>query len=169
MKIHGVHHFGITVPNIADAMTFFEKAFGAVRVFNTGPFDVDDKFMSGKLGAAPQSRIKDLVMMRVGNGTTIEFFEYSGDNAARTLRSSEPGGMHLAFEVDDVHKSLPELKALGVEILDGPNTNEGGPLDGLTWIYFRTPWGLMLEILSYKKLGYEADTKARLYDPKVGS
>ena len=72
-RVLGMHHIGITVPDIEEGIAFFEKVFGAVTVFRTGAFDVDEDFMRGKLGAAPNSRIKDLVFLRCGNGTSVEF------------------------------------------------------------------------------------------------
>jgi catechol 2,3-dioxygenase-like lactoylglutathione lyase family enzyme len=166
-KVYGMHHIGITVPDIEEGISFFKKIFGAVDVFRAGPFDVDDSFMKGKLGAAPNSRIKDLVFLRCGNGTSIELFEYSGeDKKAPQKRSSEVGGSHLCFEVEDVFASAERLRAMGVEMLDGPNKVEAGPLAGFNWIYFRAPWGQILEIASFDKLGYEKDSPHRLWRAK---
>ena len=52
-RIYGTHHIGITVPDIEQGIAFFEAVFGAVTVFRTGPFNVDEAFMQRKLGAAP--------------------------------------------------------------------------------------------------------------------
>ncbi len=160
----GMHHIGITVPDIKEGVAFFEAVFGAIEVFNTGPFDVDNNFMSGKLGAAPNSRIRDLVFLRCGNGTSVELFEYDGeDKNAPQKRPSEVGGTHICFEVQDVFASAERLRAQGVEMLQGPNKVEDGPLAGFNWIYLRAPWGQVLEIASFDKLGYEKDTKHRLW------
>jgi catechol 2,3-dioxygenase-like lactoylglutathione lyase family enzyme len=162
--VRGMHHIGITVPNIKEAITFFEAVFGAIDVFHTGPFDVDNAFMQRKLGAAPHTRIRDLVFLRCGNGTSVELFEYTGeDSKARPRRVSEVGGVHICFEVDDVFASAKRLKAQGIELLEGPNTVDAGPLEGFSWIYFEAPWGQMLEIASFDKLGYEKDSKQRLW------
>ncbi len=126
-KVYGMHHIGITVPDIKQGIEFFKAIFGAVEVFHTGPFDVDANFMKGKLGAAPDSRIRDLVFLKCGEGTSVELFEYSGDDAdKRHKRSSEVGGMHLCFEVDDVFASAERLKAQGVEMLEGPTRSRPG-------------------------------------------
>jgi catechol 2,3-dioxygenase-like lactoylglutathione lyase family enzyme len=163
----GMHHIGITVPNIEEGIAFFKAVFGAVDVFRTGPFDVDDGFMSRKLGAAPHTRIRDLVFLRCGNGTSVELFEYSGeDKPTPQKRPSEVGGTHICFEVEDVFESADRLKALGVEMLEGPNMVDAGPLKGFNWVYFRAPWGLVLEIASFGELGYEKDTPHRLWSAK---
>lgn len=162
--IHGLHHIGITVPDIEEGIAFFKTVFGAVDVFRTGPFDVDADFMTKRLGAAPHSTIRDLVFLRCGNGTSVELFEYDGeDKAAPHKRPSEVGGMHLCFEVDDVFASAERLRAAGVDVLAGPNRVESGPLKGFDWIYFRAPWDLLLEIASFDRLGYEDTTPHRLW------
>ena len=166
-KVYGMHHIGVTVPNIEEGIAFFKAVFGAVEVFRTGPFDVDASFMTGKLGASPGSRIRDLVFLKCGEGTSVELFEYSGDDkTAPPKRSSEVGGMHMCFEVDDVFASADRLRAHGVEMLEGPNKVEAGPLAGFNWIYFRSPWGLLLEVASFDKLGYEENSPHRLWRAK---
>ena len=169
-RVYGMHHIGITVPDIEEGIAFFKAVFGAVEVFRTGAFDVDENFMQRKLGAAPYSRIRDLVFLRCGEGTSVELFEYSGEDASAPLkRSSEVGGTHLCFEVEDVFASAERLKAQGVEMLDGPNVVEDGPLAGFKWIYFRAPWGQVLEIASFDALGYEKHTAQRLWRARPSS
>jgi catechol 2,3-dioxygenase-like lactoylglutathione lyase family enzyme len=163
-KVLGMHHIGITVPDIEEGIAFFKAIFGAIEVFRTGPFDVDANFMKNRLGALAESTIRDLVFLRCGGGTSVELFEYDGDEkSASAKRSSEVGGMHLCFEVEDVVASAERLRAQGVEMLDGPNMVDAGPLAGFNWIYFRAPWGLLLEVASFDKLGYEDSSPHRLW------
>ncbi len=167
-KIYGMHHIGITVPDIEEGISFFKAVFGAVDVFRTGPFDVDDHFMTRRLGARSGTAIRDLVFLKCGAGTSVELFEYSGeDNEARPKRNSEVGGTHLCFEVEDVFASADRLRAQGVEFLDGPNTVTEGPLAGFNWIYFYAPWGQSLEIASFSSLGYEKTSPHRLWRAKT--
>lgn len=166
-RVYGMHHIGFTVPDIEEGIAFFKAVFGAVDVFRTGPFDVDESFMEGKLGASPKSRIRDLVFLKCGEGTSVELFEYSGeDKSVPPRRPSEIGGMHLCFEVEDVFASAERLRAQGIEMLDGPNIVEEGPLAGFKWIYFRAPWGQIMEVASFDKLGYEKDSPHRLWRAK---
>ena len=166
-KTFGTHHIGITVPNIEQGIAFFQKVFGAIILFRTGPFDVDDAFMTRRLGAGSGTKIRDLVFLRCGDGPSIELFEYSGENSqAQPPRVSEVGGMHLCFEVEDVYASAARLKAEGVEFLEGPLTLTDGPLAGFSWIYFKSPWGQVLEIASFDKLGYETTTAHRAWRAK---
>lgn len=166
-RVYGMHHIGITVPDINEAIAFFQAIFGAVEVFRTGPFDVDPAFMERKLGTPPDTRIRDLVFLRCGAGTNVELFEYSGeDSTARPKRNSEIGGTHLCFEVEDVFASVDRLRSIGIAFLDGPNTVTEGPLAGFNWIYFNAPWGQSLEIASFYNLGYERTTSERIWRAK---
>lgn len=167
-RIYGMHHIGITVPDIEEGIAFFKTIFGAVEVFRTGPFDVDDAFMQRKLGTPPHTRIRDLVFLRCGDSTNVELFEYTGeDSSARPRRNSEIGGTHLCFEVEDVFASAERLTAQGIELLEGPNTVTEGPLAGFSWVYFNSPWGQSLEIASFASLGYEKDTTERIWRAKL--
>ena len=169
-KVYGMHHIGITVPDIEEGIAFFKAVFGAVDVFRTGPFDVDDHFMTKRLGAKSGTAIRDLVFLKCGAGTSVELFEYGGeDSKARPKRNSEVGGTHLCFEVEDVFASAERLKAQGIEFLDGPNTVTEGPLAGFNWIYFYAPWGQSLEIASFSSLGYEKTSPHRLWRAKTAS
>lgn len=162
----GLHHVGFTVPDVEEAIRFFEAIFGCVKILNTGRFDVDDSFMAEKLGAKPSSRVEDLVHLRCGNSANIELFQYSGEDPSEFHRPSQVGAFHLAFQVDDVATAVERLNALGHTILDAPTKMEEGPFEGLTWAFTVTPWGQHLELFSYDRLGYEADSKTKLWKPE---
>ena len=162
----GLHHIGFTVPDIDEAIRFFEAMFGCIKVLNTGRFDVDDDFMANSLGAKPTSRLEDLVFLRCGNSANIELFKYSGDDDDGGFRRpSQVGAFHIAFQVDDAKAAAERLRALGVKVLDGPSDIEEGLFDGLTWGYVIAPWGQYIELFSYDSLGYEADSSVALWKP----
>jgi catechol 2,3-dioxygenase-like lactoylglutathione lyase family enzyme len=166
-SVYGMHHIGITVPDIEEGIDFFTAIFGAVEVFRTGPFDVDATFMKEHIGASEHSRILDLVFLKCGTGTSVELFQYDGEDKNATVkRPSEIGGMHLCFEVEDVLASAERLREAGAEMLKGPNLVEGGPLKGFHWVFCRSSWGLLVEIASFDKLGYENSSDHRIWRAK---
>ncbi|MES2436271.1 MAG: VOC family protein [Pseudomonadota bacterium] len=150
MKVYGVQHIGFTVPDMAQAVTFFETYFGGVVCLSTGRLDVDDVYMARRLGVPGDRRIEDIKVLRVGNGANLELFQYSGEpsNDEPLKRNSQSGGYHVAFQVDDCAAAADRLRAAGIEVLDGPNYVESGVMQGLTWCYFKAPWGQFLEIVS---------------------
>ena len=70
------------------------------------------------------------------------------------------------YVFEQVNRLKANLRAQGVEFLDGPNTVEEGPLAGFNWIYLNTPWGQSLEIASFSSLGYEKTSSRRLWRAK---
>lgn len=170
MKVLGLHHIGFTVPDMDEAVAFFRDMFGAVTVMECGAVDVDDAFMLRYLGVPDGCKIIDQRVVQVGRGGSLELFQYSGVRDPKPLKhNGEVGAMHIAFEVEDAFESAERLKASGVDVLEGPTLIEGGPMDGLVWMYLRAPWGQYLEIVSNARpLGYEANGGPRLWTPSKG-
>lgn len=150
MKVFGMQHIGFTVPDLDQAVRFFETLFGGVTCLATGPLDVDDEFMRQRLGVRAGRRIADIKVLRVGNGSNLEIFQYANEpDADQPLKeNSQPGGFHMAFEVDDCIAAAQRLRAAGVDVLEGPTFIDAGPMEGLTWCYLKAPWGTFLEIVS---------------------
>lgn len=167
IKTYGMQHIGFTVPDMDQAVEFFETVFGGVTILETGLIDVDSDFMTAKLGVPGDKRIQNIKVLRVGNGTNLEIFEYSGEDEDEPLkRNSQSGGFHMAFEVEDAVKSADRLREGGVDVLEGPTFIEEGPMAGLTWVYLRAPWGQFLELVSMDgPLGYEAEGGPKAWSP----
>jgi catechol 2,3-dioxygenase-like lactoylglutathione lyase family enzyme len=101
------------------------------------------------LDVDPAARAR-LRFLRCGHGTNLELFEYEAPEQAKRLpRNSDHGGHHLAFYVDDMDAAVPWLRARGVEVMGEPELVTEGPSAGTSWVYFRAPWGLQLELVSY--------------------
>ncbi|WP_144110324.1 VOC family protein [Paraburkholderia sp. BCC1886] len=167
MTFFGMEHVGFTVPDLDEAVSFFERAFGAVTALETGPVVADNTYMVRRLGVPEHTRIENIKVLRVGNGANLELFEYSGESGPTTLkRNSEAGGFHMAFQVEDANATAAHLREIGVDVLDGPTYVDAGPMKGLTWVYLRTPWGQFLEVVSRSgPLGYEEAGGPALWAP----
>jgi len=159
IRVQGIQHIGLTVPDMDQAVEFFQTVFGSVTAMECGGVDLDDDFMTRRLGVPPGRRIKDQRVIVCGNGGNLELFEYSGEPEVTPMkRNSEVGGFHLAFQVDDIDAATERLRSAGIDVLDGPTLIESGPMKGLNWVYLRSPWGLFLELVSWQgSLGYERD------------
>jgi catechol 2,3-dioxygenase-like lactoylglutathione lyase family enzyme len=106
--------------------------------------------MQRQLGVNPRAVIRKLRMFRCKTGASFEVFEYelAGANPSPP-RNSDVGGHHLAFYVDDIKEAVAYLKSKGVTVQGSPVTMESGPSKGLAWVYFLSPWGMQLELVSY--------------------
>jgi catechol 2,3-dioxygenase-like lactoylglutathione lyase family enzyme len=146
----GTDHVGFTVPDLEAATRFFVDVIGCVLVFEVGPFQSDDDWMQAHLGVDPRAVIRKLRMLRCKTGASFEIFEYELEGASATPpRNSDVGGHHLAFYVEDVNAAVAYLKARGITVLGEPTMMQSGPSKGLAWVYFLSPWGMQLELVSY--------------------
>ncbi|GAW47968.1 MULTISPECIES: VOC family protein [unclassified Nocardioides] len=166
--LRGGDHVGITVPDLEEATRFFVDVLGAERFYDLGPIASDDDWMTTHLGVASTARVERLRFLRLGAGLNIELFEYTAPEQRREPPlNSDVGGHHLALYVDDFQAALEYLRDAGVDVMGEPTYRTSGPSAGQTWIYFRTPWGLQMELVSYPDgKAYEKDYDSRLWDPR---
>ena len=147
--LRGTEHVGITVPDVEEATRFFVDVIGCTVAYSIGPFVSDDDWLEVHLGVHPRAVVKTLRMLRCANGPNIELFEYELDGASKsTPPNSDAGASHLGFYVEDIAAAVAHLKANGVEVLGDVTTMGEGPSTGLSWVYFRAPWGLQMELIS---------------------
>ena len=165
--LRGTDHIGFTVPNLDEAVAFFVDVIGCEPFYDLGPFQADDDWMRTHLNVHPRAVMRRLKFLRCRNGSNFEIFEYeSPDQRREPPRNSDVGGHHLAFYVDDFAAALAHLRAHGVRVLGEPTVRTAGPSAGQTWVYFLTPWGMQMELVSYPDgKGYERDTDRRLWHP----
>jgi catechol 2,3-dioxygenase-like lactoylglutathione lyase family enzyme len=164
--LRGHDHTGITVPDVKAATAFFTDVIGCTHAMSFGPFS-DDKgtFMQDVVNVHPRAVIDEISMVRCGYGSNIELFQYQAPDQAKTLpKNSDIGGHHIALYVDDINKAAEYLKAKNVKTLQGPIPIKEGPAAGQSILYFVTPWGLQMELISYPTgMAYEKDAKSVLW------
>ena len=162
--VRGVEHIGLTVPDLEAAEAFLCEVLGAVPVFDGGTID-DPEVMTRVLGAPHGSSCR-YRFYRLATGPNLEVFEYSPAIPGAPPGNHAPGGHHLALYVDDIAAAHDHLLRHGVEVSGPPETITEGPAAGSSWLYFRTPWGLQMELVSYPRgKAYEAGARVRLWSP----
>lgn len=164
----GTDHVGFTVPDIAEATRFFVDVIGCEVVYEIGPFQSDDDWMRVQLGVDPRAVIRKLRMLRCKTGPSFEIFEYELAGAgASPPRNSDVGGHHLGFYVQDMDVAVAYLRSRDVTVQGEPVTMESGPSKGLIWVYFLSPWGMQLELVSYPKgMAVLEEKPGALWSPK---
>jgi catechol 2,3-dioxygenase-like lactoylglutathione lyase family enzyme len=164
--MRGADHFGITVPDLDEAERFLVDVLGARHVYTLGPKQADDDWMTEQLGVHPRTVIREIRFYRLGSGTNLEVFHYdAADGQAGPPRNSDIGGHHIGLYVDDLDAAVAHLRAHGVEVMGVPIASAGASA-GQRWIYFRAPWGLQFELVSYPGgKAYEADSPVKLWHP----
>ncbi|MCW8328849.1 VOC family protein [Photobacterium sp. SDRW27] len=167
--LQGPDHIGFTVPNLSKAVTFFEEVIGCETAYRVGPFKSDSDWMEKHLNVDPRAEIPQLAMLSCGRGSNLEIFEYSGpiEQQKTGPKNSDVGGHHIGFYVDDINAAVSYLKSQNLKVLGEPTVMTSGPNAGISWVYFLSPWGMQLELVSYPDgVGYEKQTDVRLFDPR---
>jgi catechol 2,3-dioxygenase-like lactoylglutathione lyase family enzyme len=166
--IRGIDHIGFTVPDMAQAVAFFSDVMGCKKAMSFGPFaDPKGNFMQDLVNVNPRAEIKEITMMRCGQGANIELFQYtSPDQKTEMPRNSDHGGHHIAFYVKDIKAAVDKARALGLKTMMGPFDVKEGPAAGQSITYVLTPWDMQLELISYPKgMAYEKTSKVKLWVP----
>ncbi|MFI0366551.1 VOC family protein [Actinomadura sp. 1N219] len=139
-------HVGMSVPDLDAAVAFLTVHFAAREVFRLPRVDGG----AGRLGA-PDDAAFTLAMLDIG-GARVELIQWwSPEATGMPPRADLPGGTHLGIEVDDLAGALAALAAVpGVGVVGRPVTFEDGPTPGMSNAFITTPWGALIELLSWR-------------------
>ena len=165
--IVGVEHTGINVPDLPQAVQFFTAVLGFTPVTQMGPFPLDAAWKERfhmHAGTGPVT----IGMVRAGTGANIELFQYQASAGSAQLPGGDDiGATHIAFYTTDIQASVAYLRSKGVKLVGKPALVPSGDNAGLTWVYFETPWGAKMELVSYPQgQAYEkANPKVKLWSP----
>lgn len=140
----------MTVPDLNEAVGFFVAVMEARELYRrelrpgTSPQEMQTDY-----GTHPDAGFR-LAKLDIA-GTALEIFEYTApDQSRRQPRNYDVGGSHLGFLVDDIDAAVVIVQRQpGARVLG--NVSElpaGHPLAGRRWVYFLTPWGQQLELVS---------------------
>src|SRR5918912_1614933 len=103
MEIRGIHHLGVAVADLDEAVSTYERLFGA---------EVEHRELVADQGVEAAS-------LRVGS-SRVELLASLGEETpvGKFLAKRGPGMHHVAFEVADVRVALDELAEQGAELID---------------------------------------------------
>jgi catechol 2,3-dioxygenase-like lactoylglutathione lyase family enzyme len=144
-------HVGFTVPDLAEATDFLVNVLGCELLYALGPFaHPETDWMRRHLGVHPRTVMRRLHFFRCGGQAVFEVFEYEAadQRSPRPPRNSDVGGHHVALYVEDLDLAVAYLRERRVDVMGGPTTS-AGPHAGQRWVYFRAPWGMQFELVSY--------------------
>ncbi len=103
MRPRGIHHVGVAVEDLDEALATYSRLFGATLEHR---------------GAVPDQGVEAATVL-VGDGR-VELLAALADDTpvGRFLARRGPGMHHVAYEVDDVRAALAELSEDGAELID---------------------------------------------------
>lgn len=147
--VRRLDHLGFTVPDLDVAHAFMTDVLGCEYLYTLGPYQDNGTWMRDHLGVEPDTVMRRLHFYRLGGAAVFEVFQYdAADQTTAPPRNSDVGGHHVALYVDDLDAAVAYLRARGVDVMGDP-TQSRGPSEGQRWVYFRAPWGMQFELVSY--------------------
>ena len=103
MQTNGIHHLGLAVTDLDEAIASYSNLFGGVLEHRD---TVPDQGVEAASVLVGSDRIE--LLAPLGEDTPV----------GRFLAKRGPGVHHVAYEVDDVRAALVDLAARGVELID---------------------------------------------------
>ena len=139
-----LHHIGITVSDIDEAIDFYREIPGGEVV---GPLEKKGPAVeaaTGYTGVVIQIAFVSLP----GGDTVIELLEYRNSGVEGTdPDNGRAGAAHPAIVVDDIDATLARLAKRGTTALSTTMTGTSGPLEGYRYVYVLGPDRVRVELL----------------------
>ena len=106
MQVKGIHHLGVAVEDLDEAVETYRRLFGA---------EVEQR------DTVPEQGV-EAAAVRVGD-SRVELLASLGDETpvGKFLAGRGPGMHHVAYEVSDLRRELEGLAEQGVELIDEPH------------------------------------------------
>ena len=166
----GMDHVGLTVPDVAEAVDWFQDVMGASAPLTFGPFSdpAPGTFMHDLLDVDPRAVVDQITVLRIGRSANIELFQYEAPDQNQTHpRNSDWSGHHIAFYVTDIEEAVAYMESRNVQKFFGPFELTAGPAAGQSINYFKTPFGTYIELISYPNgMAYQVPSVKPLWTPK---
>jgi len=139
-----VHHVGLSVADLDEALGFWEPFLGVEARWRT----VLDRPYLGRHVGYPGVQI-EAAFVDLPGGTVLELLDYRVEGkVALPGETANPGNAHLCLEVDDAQSAWQRAVACGAHplVADGPVTVDAGPNEGARASYLRIHDGHTLEL-----------------------
>ena len=103
MPPRGIHHLGVAVENLDEALATYERLFGA---------ELEHRELVPEQGV-------EAAAVRVGESRVELLASLGADTpVGKFLANRGPGMHHVAYEVDDLRETLAHLARSGAELID---------------------------------------------------
>jgi methylmalonyl-CoA epimerase len=146
MSIKRIDHIAIVVPNIEEALAFYQDTLGLQL---THIEEVADQEVIVAFLPAGDSEIE--LVEPINNTSGI----------ARYMSKHGPGIHHICIEVDDIETALAQLKGHGVELIDEePAIGSGGKK--IAFVHPHSAFGVLFEL--YETTPEEPERRAAILE-----
>ncbi|MGH3430995.1 MAG: VOC family protein [Mycobacteriales bacterium] len=143
MNITGLNHVSITTANLDRALGFYQDLLGLELL---GDGEVERPHLDRIIGLG-HVRLR-WAELDLGSGQILELFQYlEPPGTPLEQRTSDPGSVHLALNVDDIHTIHTRLIAAGVTTRSEPIPIPTGNWAGAWSLYAVDPDGVTIELI----------------------
>lgn len=132
MEPRGIHHLGVAVEDLDEALATYQSLFGARLEQRETVEDQGVEAASLRVG---MGRVE--LLASLGKETPVGKF----------LAKRGPGMHHVAYEVHDVRAALAELSAKGAELID-EQPREGLFGQEVAFVHPGTAQGVLVELVA---------------------
>lgn len=139
-----VHHVGVSVADLDQALAFWESFLGAPARWRT----ILDRPYLGSIVGIPGVSIK-AAFVDLPGGVILELLDYqTAGKRTNPDATANPGNVHLCLAVEDASTAWRHAVACGARPVnpDGPVSIDGGPNIGARGAYLRIHDGVTLEL-----------------------
>ena len=103
MTVRGIHHLGLAVADLDEALATYGRLFGATLEHRS---------------TVPDQGVHAVSLLVGTNRVELVSPTHEDTPVGRFLANRGPGMHHVAYEVDDVGAALAELAEAGAELID---------------------------------------------------
>jgi methylmalonyl-CoA/ethylmalonyl-CoA epimerase len=128
MKIKRIAHLGVAVKDLESALNFFTGGL---------PLDLThtEDYQGMRIGFIP-----------VGDSSIELLQDVSGSSAIRKFLDKNGEGIHhIAFEVDDIHQAVAELRDKGIKLID-ETPRQGAHGMTIAFMHPKASHGILMEL-----------------------
>jgi catechol 2,3-dioxygenase-like lactoylglutathione lyase family enzyme len=139
-----VHHVGMSVASIDDALAFWERFLGTPALWR----ELLNRPYLAKIIGIPGVSIKG-AFVELPGGVTLELLDYqTPGKRSNSEATSNPGNIHLCLAVEDARVAWKHAVNCGAKPVsrEGPIEVDGGPNAGARVAYLRIHDGITLEL-----------------------
>ena len=129
MKIKRIAHLGVAVKELDEALKFFTEGLPLKMSYT-------EDYQGMRIAFIP-----------VGDSSIELLQDVSGTSAIRKYLDKNGEGIHhIAFEVDDIHQAVAELKEKGVKLID-ERPREGAHGMSIAFMHPKATHGILMELV----------------------
>jgi predicted enzyme related to lactoylglutathione lyase len=143
-------HTNIIARDWESLAQFYEKVFGCVRL--PPERDLSGAWLEEGTGV-PGAQFSGVHLRLPGwgeDGPTLEIFQYARNEPKPAPAANREGFGHIAFEVDDVEKTLEDVRRHGGGAVGEVVSQEIEGVGSLQFVYATDPEGNIIEIQSWQ-------------------